>query len=70
MNAQRYLVTVTYERVARDGSGSEGTRTRSGTLWATSPDDAKARMEHWAELEFRRPGFTVIAHATDAQLAH
>jgi len=69
MDAQRYIVTVNYELVANDGSGSEGEKTRTGTLWATSPDDARARMEVWAKLEFRRVGFKVVAHATDAKLA-
>ena len=69
MEAQRYTVTVSYELVARDGSKPDGPRTKTGTLWATSSNDAKARMEHWAKLEFRRAGFIVVAHASDARLA-
>ena len=66
---QRYLVTVSYEHVARDGSKPDGPKTMSGTMWAKNPDEAKAKMERWAKLEFRRAGFAVISHATEAKLA-
>lgn len=67
--ARRYIVTVSYELVPRDGSPSDGTRMRTGTIWATSVEDAGAKMEHWAKLEFRRAGFEVVAHASGGRLA-
>lgn len=70
MDAQRYTVTITSELVPLDGSKSAGPKTRTVTMWATSPDDAKKKVEYWAKREFHRDGFDVVAHATDAQLAH
>lgn len=68
-DAQRYTVTVTYEVSARDGSGPNGTWTRTVTLWALSPTKAKAQAEGWAKREFGGDGRNVVtAHATDAQL--
>ena len=69
MDTQRYTVTVSHELVARDGSKPGGPWTRTVTMWATSPDDAKKKVERWAQREFHQNGFVVIAHATDAKLA-
>ena len=69
MNGQRYTMTVTYELVAPDGSRSDVSKPMSATMWAESAAAAQAKVERWARREFRRPGFSVIAHATEARLA-
>ena len=69
-DAQRYAVTITYERVSLDGERSDGSSTRTVTLWALSPTIAKEKVERWAEKEFHRNGFVVTARATNAELAH
>jgi hypothetical protein len=66
---QRYTVTVTYELVAADGAKSGDAHSRTATIWAGSAAAAEKKVERWAQREFHRPGFTVTAHATDAQLA-
>ena len=70
MDAQRYSVTITHELVPTDSSKKpEGPWERTVTMWGTSPEDAKTKVERWAKREFHVRGFTVVARATDAKLA-
>jgi hypothetical protein len=66
---QRYTMMVTYELVDPDGSRSDSTQPRPATVWASSAAEAEAKVERWAQKEFRRPGFTVVAHVTGAHPA-
>ena len=69
-SGQRYSVTVTHELVAPDGRSVAAVPwTRTVTMWALSPEDAKRKVEAWAKREFARPGFKVLANATEAKLA-